>query len=276
VLKRLLASVIATISINAQSTEESTVPVTFNPGDVLTADTLNQVFSRINNVTSGLKQEDLVGNWECSEIRSECLSDSGWSQHSSGLYCSRTQTYTFNDVGDGTLTFSTSKGFPLRSGTSNQEGQIPVSNEAAVLAAGTNILFFNHQYSSTQDVDGKLRVVKTNATSINVGEIAQANSGLCVKQNQAPSAPTNLISTLNNAIATLSWTDNSDDESGFIVQTKTDVDDDWADLVTTAADVTEYVTQSLEGNNWFRVVSMNGSGSSIASNVILLQIEGPN
>ena len=76
----------------------------------------------------------------------------------------------------------------------------------------------------------------------------------------APNSPGDLVATSNSPTSiSLTWTDNSDNETGFVVQQLEGAD--WIDLVTTEADVTAYEVTGLlpETAYTFRVRSTNGT-----------------
>ena len=94
----------------------------------------------------------------------------------------------------------------------------------------------------------------------------------------APSAPTNLTAIADNYSVTLSWTDNSNNETGFIIERK-DGDSTSANafikIDTVATDVTEYINTGLTPNTTYtyRVFAFNDFYISGHSN--LAQITTP-
>jgi fibronectin type 3 domain-containing protein len=87
----------------------------------------------------------------------------------------------------------------------------------------------------------------------------------------APAAPTGLqAGEVTTQAVTLRWTDNSLDETGFTVQRSSGAMEDWADLGTTAADVTAYqdVTVACGTTYTYRVQAYNAIGDSAFSNVL--------
>ena len=86
-----------------------------------------------------------------------------------------------------------------------------------------------------------------------------------------PAAPSGLTITslLSNKVS-LSWSDNSGDESGFKIQRKTGVTGTYADIRTTAANVTSYTdndTALTDGTlYYYRVCATNAAGDSAFSN----------
>ena len=82
-----------------------------------------------------------------------------------------------------------------------------------------------------------------------------------------PAAPTGLVAAptgTNNLHVLLTWNDNSDNETGFIVEYSTN-GSSWTELTTTAADVETYTHTTPtygEATHYYRVRAGNGSGES--------------
>lgn len=84
-----------------------------------------------------------------------------------------------------------------------------------------------------------------------------------------PSAPSGLgATTVSSSQIDLSWTDNSDNETGFKVQRASSSGGPWSDVRTTAAEATSYSDTGLsEGTEYFyQVLATNGASDSAASN----------
>lgn len=84
----------------------------------------------------------------------------------------------------------------------------------------------------------------------------------------APAAPSNLAATpINQTSIEVTWTDNSDNEEGFLIQRKLTVGGTWADLTTVGANVISFLDGSLvTGNEYcYRVRSFNTAGNSAYS-----------
>ena len=70
----------------------------------------------------------------------------------------------------------------------------------------------------------------------------------------------------------LSWADQSDDETGFKIQTKTMVKVSWKTIETLSSNVTSTNITASEGDNWYNVLSTNSHGDSITSNEIFILV----
>lgn len=80
-----------------------------------------------------------------------------------------------------------------------------------------------------------------------------------------PNAPSDLSSTVNGSNIDLTWTDNSDNETGFYIYQSTD-GGAYERIHTTAANVTAYTVQSLDAASYsFRVTAYNVAGESSQS-----------
>src|SRR5262249_27974593 len=86
-----------------------------------------------------------------------------------------------------------------------------------------------------------------------------------------PAAPSNLTITavLSNKIS-LSWSDNSNNETGFKIQRKTGATGTYATIVTTGANVTAYNDSSVADGAlyYYRVSATNATGDSAFSNEV--------
>jgi hypothetical protein len=99
-----------------------------------------------------------------------------------------------------------------------------------------------------------------NYTNITTNQTAQNYTG----QAGAPQPPTNLIATpISYSQINLAWTDNSSDETGFVIDYMQS-GMPWANLTTVAADVTTYQHIGLPPNSMYqyRVLAYNGNGNS--------------
>ncbi len=86
----------------------------------------------------------------------------------------------------------------------------------------------------------------------------------------APSAPTNLAANVASATQiNLSWTDNSNNETGFKVERSFDGSTGWAEIAALAANTTTYQNTGLVASTkyYYRVYAYNAGGNSEYSNI---------
>ena len=62
----LLLVLMVCTQVHAQEVQCIPESINIQEGDVVSADVLNDIFARINNIiTGGIETEDLVGTWQC-------------------------------------------------------------------------------------------------------------------------------------------------------------------------------------------------------------------
>ncbi len=101
------------------------------------------------------------------------------------------------------------------------------------------------------------------------GATSSASTTATVAAPAAPSlAPSNLSWTVSKSRVRLSWTDNSNNESGFRIELSTN-GLNFSQVATNGADDTTY-SRSIASNTsyWFRVRAYNGAGTSSYSNTV--------
>jgi hypothetical protein len=93
------------------------------------------------------------------------------------------------------------------------------------------------------------------AVTLNVGTSINAPSGLAAAM-------------ASDSNATLTWTDNSNNETGFRIEHSTDTGRTWQQVATAAANATTSTLHLavLGGAHWYRVLAYNGVGQSGYSN----------
>ena len=97
----------------------------------------------------------------------------------------------------------------------------------------------------------------------------------CDKQNLPPIAPMLDNVTSSGTTVTLTWTDNSNDETGFNVWRKDSNEGSWDNVTSsvTIVDATASDTVTDAGSYWYRVSANNSYGESILSKVITVDVE---
>jgi len=253
------------------------VPLTFRQGDVLSAEVLNSIFSRINESTSQLAADDLLGTWTMIQYMpyngqpgngscrtTNSCSISGTTDSSDQLTRTRTGTAEFSKSGS-TYIFKTTGNiavFAAPASAYNENGNYSVVAETVIFKEGVAQGFFVGRKKSASQI--VLQDMQPASNSFNLV--------LLSKRNMVPLPPTELTATVSGSNIVLGWTDKSSDESGFKVQTKTTVRGTWSTLTTTAAGAVTYTATPGSGNNWYRVLATNSNGDSITSNEVLVEV----
>ncbi len=240
----------------------------FKDGDVLSASVFNQIFDTIERVSGTIKDEDLVGVWNCNSISSNSLS--GWTQDGF-LY----------KVNDAQLNLSASSSLkslenPYSISTSNPN-PFNWSNSSGFI--GQYVLLNNHLIIK-RDSDSKgmvwdLDLISKSRFELTYADTASqyANFISCDSTTSVPSAPTAPAATNNQTFISVSWTDSSEDESGFKVYRKKSGESDFQLVSTqTASTYTDTTLNEGETANYF-IKSYNQNGDSNQSNVVVATLD---
>jgi hypothetical protein len=162
-----------------------------------------------------------------------------------------------NNMPAGTIGHTTRASSPI--GGADEKVWLSALLNPALLVAGNNVIAVEiHQDSpSSSDISFDLELT--------------AKTG-SVPTPVAPAAPTNLAA---QAVAAtqinLSWTDNSTNETGFVIERSTTGTGGWVEIATKSADATTHFDASglSPGTQYFyRVRAVNGVGASAYSNVV--------
>lgn len=89
------------------------------------------------------------------------------------------------------------------------------------------------------------------------------------RTNQVPAVPTELASSSSALVVTLTWKDNSTDETTFRLLRRDSLTGTFAEVSTPAANATTTTdTVTAAGTYWYRIEATNGNGNSLGSNVV--------
>ncbi|HWB59794.1 MAG TPA: LamG-like jellyroll fold domain-containing protein, partial [Chthoniobacteraceae bacterium] len=192
-----------------------------------------------------------------------------------GTYISTTpitSTATYNGKGRGCFISSsgTANGvvWILTGGGINAYNAANVSGNPIFSANSTlpgNIGTQNTKFALPMVANGKLYYTAYDST--NTGHLLVY--GLISSGTSAPILPTSAIATANTSSAiTLTWSDNSTNETGFAVKRATTVAGPFTQIGIVAANVTTYTDSGLTPNTtyFYQVVAFNANGNSAPSN----------
>jgi len=263
-LRFIILLIFFTIFINPQTLKaDETIPLKFKEGDVISANIINTLLKRLNDVQEGFSSRfDLDGDWICTTSTSiqnndlRCVED--------GLLYSKT----------GTMSFDSNAGTWLYSGTGGNDG---IESCGAFASNGTydvkaNRLILKGSVSGTTRVD----IYPLTRSTPNIFRWEGANDSIveCEKISVPPNPASSLIAEISESKILLSWDDNSEDEDGFIIERKSSLTGSWAPIKTTGSNETNYEdVKPSSGVYWYRIVAINIFGHSISSNEVLVNLE---
>ncbi len=117
-------------------------------------------------------------------------------------------------------------------------------------------------------------IAKNATTTFEIGAVLTSGTkGVRLSQIKAvftystpPNAPSSLTATASGTAAVLNWSDNSFDETGFLIERSTDAFS-YTQIASTTASTTSYTNSGLtSGNYFYRVRATNVAGNSAYSN----------
>ena len=279
-LKRLLSLTFLTslaLSLPAVSEEDdATRPKTkvadeFKRGDVVSAETFNQIFRTIERINKVAQDEDIDGSWTCSGLQARgnvIDTGDGW-QESGILFRLDNAQLSFLRSSDspsietaGTVTSSA----PSAMWSNSTEGKGNSSSLSYSMVAG--VLYVSDPYENKVGYDVDIVNSDTIALTKNGIDCCFRDNIICKSANGVPASPTNPSATNKKTSIDIAWTDVSSDETGFKVY-RTLSGEASSTLVATVTEAAYTDNDLEEGQSAsYSVTSYNDNGESAKSKVI--------
>ena len=266
---KYLSSFILIFSINSFAITCVDDDIDLNPGDVISADMIKDIFDRISGVSSGMTPEELDGTWMCTSFNRQVNTLNGYSADSDGIGSSMSQDITFTKQSDDTfiVTYQNNLGQNFVSTNPGNtckgkliDGALFVTIEDAGLGTCYNTGLYGMKRLSKQCFVWEVT---------NSFPLASATS--CIRKSPVPLAPTDLTATLSvsgtSGVVSLSWTAGDSNTDSYTIKAKTSNTGTYSD-VTTELSGTSYTDTLSSGTKWYRVYGVNASGTSTGSNVV--------
>ena len=265
-------------------------PININAGDVISADVLNEILTRINNLqTGGINSEqDLAGEWSCTSIcrYGACADDkvfNGYWKNEDGIYIV-SQNMKIEKVDDTKVLMT----YPHNLGqsfaeTGPQQCLARVKNGKIFI---TNNVDDSNNYGDTscQEGLGSNSYVGSCNNCFNTGaysiemianqcflmENINQSTTSCKKINIPPSSPLHLKDSFSGFSASLSWQKGDDRHTGYTLKRKQTADGAYEAIASVSTD--SYSDNSISSGNtyWYRVFGTNEYGEGTGSNVVTI------
>jgi hypothetical protein len=253
----VIGALAMTVTIPLVLKATDAIPLSFSQGDILSAEVLNTLFGRLNDVQKGFSSAtELDGAWSCTVYDTGAVGTNKCSADGN-LVSSKTGTLTFNA---NNLTYSWGGAGSLNDCGSGGSATGNYDVKAGILLTDQGV------YDVRKRGPNEFIWFITNS-------MPASGFNVCVRQLTPPTPPTTLTLANTGTAVTLTWVDQSTDETGFKIQTKTAVNGTWTTVSTTAADVQSASATAAIGNNWYRVLATNANGDSMTSNEIFVEVE---
>ena len=264
-----VTTLIIILSTSAAKADDYIWGEEFQTGDIVSAETFNQIFDSLEKLNRTIKDSDLVGTWSCSSLWAGTNTSAGLTQNS-------TNTWLFSLKG-AQLTMTASEestSFPAGYSFSTSAPNPFSSNSSETAVSGNYILFNNTMVSKgiltgnnyithTVDIVSDDRIIfSTNNTSSNLAKVIVCDSAAAV-----PAAPMATAATNAQTVVNVTWTDKSSNETGFKIYRRLTSETQATQVGAETA--SPYVDSDLtEGQNaYYSVSAYNSNGDSSKSKV---------
>jgi hypothetical protein len=266
--KLLVGTLLAFVSISSYA-DDLKVADDFKSGDLVSADTFNQIFGTLEQINRTVVDTDLVGVWSCavSEHSANTASTvSGWSQK--GLIWELTGAQINMTASSGSN--SKEAAYMISTGAPS-----PLYTTSSGASTGTYVLFEGMMFvkigDSTATHTYEVDIVSNDRITLKGNaELGppQPTFLVCDSAEAVPASPTSPTATNNKTGINLAWTDASSDETGFKVYRKLSTETE-AKVIATQTAVTYSDTDLSEGQTaYYHVTAYNDNGDSAKSKTV--------
>ena len=268
---KYISFLIILFSINSFAIICTDDEIDLNPGDVISADMVKDIFQRISNVTSGITPNELNGLWQCRTTIADIGSFNGFSPDSDGMTSTMTQDINFQKQSDDTFIIT----FPNFITAASDNGALVDGGAYASgssckgkLLEGAKILT-THNGGTTCAIANRVSNINKVSRSCLVWDVSSVlgQSTTCEIKSRVPLAPTDLTATLSGSSVSLSWTAGDSNTASYTLKAKTSNTGTYSDVITENNGTTFTDTLS-SGTKWYRVYGINSAGTSTGSNVV--------
>ena len=262
-------------------TDDLKIADDFNEGDVLSAETFNQIFDTIERINRKITDNDLFGTWTCSAMKmslgGEASLPAGWinkddlAHEISDVQVNFTQTLQGTTTGVNAITTSTPNPFFL--GSSIQDDAL----NGNYLLNNNKIVIKSQGYNNAGSIGysrGSYSVEFLSPTRLLLSD--DDESITCDVASAVPAAPTGPTALNEKTSIGLAWSDTSDNETGFKIYRKPDGSEEFTLLATLTT--SSYIdTDTSEGVRYlYYIVSYNDKGESAKSKVVSATLDSIN
>ena len=243
----------------------------FEEGDIISAETFNQIFNTLQKLNRTPVDADLLGTWSCSALHSDDGSDAtGWTKNNFVYVLTGAQlTMTASNDAKSLIqpySYSTSTPNPFyRHNTGN-----PAASGSYILYDSVLLLRMTIG-TTTSTTERKLDIISDDRFTLKKMSTAANYSTyiLCDSAVAVPAAPTAALATNGQTLVNITWTDNSNDETGFKIYRRLSNETE-AKVIATAVTASPYSDSTLtEGQTaYYSVAAYNENGESAKSKVV--------
>jgi hypothetical protein len=268
-LNKLLVGTLLAFACISSYADDLKVADDFKSGDLVSADTFNQIFDTLEQINRTVVDADLIGVWKCSSLvwGTSSPGETGWTKKGFAYLMENAQLNFSASSADASIeapyTFTTSAPSPFIQWSSGDTNVGSASSGTYILHKGMALFYgisFENVFAYSVDIISDSRVILRNTRGTN-----QAGILVCDSAEAVPASPTSPSATNNKTGINLAWTDASSDETGFKVYRKLSTETE-AKVIATQTAVTYSDTDLTEGQTaYYKVVAYNDNGESAKS-----------
>ena len=246
----------------------------FKEGDIISAATFNQIFNTLQKLNRTPVDADLVGTWSCDAVHSQSgLDTTGWTANDFILTLDNAQlTMTASSQSTSlaqSYSFSTSNPSPfIRFGTNTASSGTYILFNDMLLMKGvmSNSAVSKYQVNIVSDDRFILTPLSDGG---NYPDLIMCDSAVAV-----PAAPTSTTAINAQTLVTVSWTDQSSDETGFKIYRRLSNETE-AKEIATAVTSSPYSDSGLINGQtaYYSVAAYNDNGISKKSKVVSVTLD---
>jgi len=240
----------------------------FEEGDIISAETFNQIFNTIEKINREVKDEDLIGTWSCNAITTR--NTSGWTNKGAFYQLTNAQV-TFTSSGSSSsiespYSISTSAPSPFKRIPEAFTGVYSLFDNMIFtkISGETDSRIFLVDIKSETKIDFIFQETSAQSFPAQYSSYISCDSAVAV-----PAAPSATTATNAQTLVNVTWTDNSTDETGFKIYRRLSTETD-ATVLATAVTASPYADSTLtEGQTaYYSVAAYNDNGESAKTNVV--------
>jgi hypothetical protein len=255
----------------------NTIPLTFQTGDVISANVFNNLLSRVQTATSLIAGDDFIGTWSSTQyvpfngqpgngscrLNGSCNITST-TDSADGLSRFRNDTITVSKNGSAyNYQTSTYNAFVNAHLNSAENGTLGTVAGGAIFSSGGGFAYLYAQKINSEQI--VLRDIQSASGAFNM---------IILNKVTSPPAPVNnLVASVSNSTITLTWSSLSSTQTGIKIQRTASALNPWVTIATTAPTSTSYTDNvSFTGNYFYRAISTNAYGDSISSSEVTVSV----
>jgi hypothetical protein len=272
-LNKLIAGIVFAFVCVSSYADDLNVADDFKSGDLVSADTFNQIFNTLESINRSVIDTDLIGVWKCSAIHASGDAWNGW--ESKGLVYEIKDAQVNFTASSAETSLGEAYSFTTSSPTPFWRSSDPASADTGTYQLFKGLLIMKRN-GDVNLVDWQVDIVSDSRFTLYKPIVNgnQPNYVVCDSAAAVPASPTSPTATNNKTGINLAWTDASSDETGFKVYRKLSNESE-AKLIATQTAVTYSDTDLTEAQTaYYHVVAYNDNGDSTKSKEVSATLDG--